>query len=53
MRMSVVLLLGALFVLAGCGEVTSSATPAFSRAGECERSGGYWHPALNVCEISR
>ena len=52
MRTRLVLILGALFVLAGCGGV-SSATPTLSRAGECERNGGYWHPALNVCEISR
>ena len=51
MRMRVLLLVGTLVVLAGCGGVAS--VPEFSASRECERSGGYWHPALNVCEITK
>ena len=52
MRTRILLITGTLLVVAGCGAMTTP-TPEFSPARECDRSGGYWHPALSVCEPGR
>jgi hypothetical protein len=45
-------LLGAL-VLGGCAsgvDTSPSASPALTRAAECERNGGWWRASMEFCE---
>ena len=51
--MRIVLLLGALGLVVGCGGLPYSdpyASPDFSQQARCERDGGYWNPNAAVCE---
>ena len=47
---------GILFVmlaLAGCASVLRdqpAASPAFTPEGQCQRTGGWWHPSMGFCE---
>ena len=53
MRTKILLLLGALMLLAGCGGLPYSdpyASPDSSQQAQCERSGGTWHSQTAVCE---
>ena len=55
MKRTLLLVIGAAALLAGCGGVSSSdsyASPDFSQAAQCDRDGGYWNRTANVCEMS-
>jgi hypothetical protein len=53
----ILLLVGALTLLAGCGGLPYSdpygASPETSAKYECERRGGIWHSVPAVCEYPR
>jgi|RhiMethySRZTD1v2_1073278.scaffolds.fasta_scaffold5177467_1 hypothetical protein len=57
MKTRIVLLLGALSLLTGCGGLPYSdpygASPETSAKYECERAGGSWHSRTAVCEYPR
>ena len=51
--MRIVVLIGALALVVGCGGVPYSdpyASPDFSQKAQCERAGGYWNSTAAVCE---
>ena len=54
MRRTLLLVMGALILLAGCGGVPYSdpvsASPDTSAPFWCDRSGGRWRPELGLCE---
>ena len=53
MTMKVLLVLGALVLLAGCGGLPYSnpyASPDLSQQAECERDGGHWNSVAAVCD---
>ena len=55
MKRTLLLVIGAVALLAGCGGVPYSdpyASPDFSQAAQCDRDGGYWNRTANVCEMS-
>ena len=57
MMTKVLLVLGALMLMVGCGGVPYSdpygASPETSAKASCERNGGYWHSVPAVCESPR
>jgi hypothetical protein len=56
MRTKILLVLGALTLLAGCGGLPYSdpyASPDTSSKADCERRGGVWHSTVAVCEYGR
>jgi hypothetical protein len=53
MKSTLVLILGAVALLAGCGGLPYSdpyASPDFSQQAECERAGGHWNTTASVCD---
>jgi hypothetical protein len=46
----VILLLGAVALLAGCGGLPYPDPYVTSPQAECERNGGFWHANLGICE---
>jgi hypothetical protein len=55
MKRTLLVVIGAVALLAGCGGVTAPdpyASPNFSQAAQCDRDGGYWNRTASVCEMS-
>ncbi len=54
MKTKILLVLGALTLLAGCGGLPYSdpygSSPETSAKSDCERAGGTWHSIPAVCE---
>jgi outer membrane biogenesis lipoprotein LolB len=57
MRLRTVVVLVAVFVLAGCASLTASsgsrASVDWTPQARCERDGGIWHANLGICEVPR